>query len=169
MNTYFQQSLTQVQSEEFIADFKVTIRFVIKVIKVIFLMLTGVLILAKSFYLKLSRQDVVTEPTVCNKVDSSFIFNTLENIGSVDSSLNEKAVYLPLEKDREISNSEVAIVDLINNELSNNNFTKESQLKTMKAAELKELCVGYGISYKNKSQAVLAILQKEQSMMKQLT
>ncbi|KZL49348.1 hypothetical protein A2T98_13090 [Nodularia spumigena CENA596] len=38
----------------------------------------------------------------------------------------------------------------------------------MKAAELRELCVGYGISYKNKSQAIVSILEKEQSMLDEL-
>ncbi|KZL49349.1 hypothetical protein A2T98_13095 [Nodularia spumigena CENA596] len=101
MNTYFKQSLVQVQSEEFISDFKVTLRFIIKVIKVIFLLLTGVFVLAKSFYLKLGRQNVVAEVTVYNNLDNSLI---------------EVAINSPLEVIEEITNSEAAVVELTNTE-----------------------------------------------------
>ena len=176
MNTYFKQSLVQVQSEEFIADFKVTIRFIIKIIKVIFLLLTGVFLLVKSFYLKSGRQDIVAETTVCNNLDNSLTLvegdrTTSEDIILVDDTLdnlvNEGAVYLPVEEDREITVTESAIVELTNSESAE--VSRQSQLKSMKAAELRQLCAGYSISYKNKSQAVVAILDKEESMVKELT
>ncbi|MDB9376126.1 hypothetical protein [Nodularia sphaerocarpa] len=186
MNTYFKQSLVQVQSEEFIADFKVTVRFIIKVIKLLFLLLTGVFVLAKSFYFKVSRQDVVAEVTVCNNLDNSLTLvegdrTKLEGIISVDDTLDnsliEVAVNPPLESKEEITNGEFATDKLTNEEAAVVEFANEeaavqvsrqSQLKSMKAAELRELCVGYGISYKNKSQAIVSILDKEQSMLDEL-
>ncbi|MDB9374058.1 hypothetical protein [Nodularia sphaerocarpa] len=172
MNTYFKQSLVQVQSEEFIADFKVTVRFIIKVIKLLFLLLTGVFVLAKSFYLKLGRQNVVAEVTACNNLDNSLTLvegdrTKLEGIISVDDTLDnsliEGAVVSLVEVDREITNNEST------NDKSAVQVSRQSQLKSMKAAELRELCVGYGISYKNKSQAIASILEKEQSMVDELS
>lgn len=143
---YFNQALIEVQSQEFADDFKVTVRFISRLIKLLFLLLTAIFTLCKFIYLKISRQRV-KEADFCFKQS---LLTSVESDRTVNDSTSDSTTEDNLQEQQTDSvdrQKKLAICDY------------KKQLKLMKAAQLRKLCTDYFISYKNKQQAIQALLQ----------
>jgi hypothetical protein len=157
--TYFNQALTEVQSTEFTEDMKATVRFIFRLIKLLFLLLTAIFTLCKFIYLHFSRQGMINqEGDLYFKQET--LLTSIESDRTVNDSIPVSNPYLTkVEDNLQQEQSEGTL--LASTDKVNNTVDRQKKLKLMKAAQLRKLCTDYFISYKNKQQAIEAILQFE--------
>ena len=153
MNTYFQQSLTEVQSEQFIADFKATVRFIFRLIKLLFLLLTAIFSLGKLFYCKLSRQKVINQESGLYFKEET-LPTSLESDRTVNDSISDSTTEDNLQQEQ----SEGTLMVTKN---KTDSVNRQKELNLMKAAQLRKLCTDYSLQYQNKQQAIGAIFKFE--------
>ena len=153
MNTYFEEALIVVQSEQFANEFKSTVKFILRLVNLLFLVIAGLVILVRGFFCRQPKglmetnhestdEGVITE---ASNVETDNTNSILENQTKVISTNN----YVDL------------TVEDINNQSDNDKSIRQKQLKQMKAAQLRKLCTDYSINYQNKQQAFTAILEFE--------
>jgi hypothetical protein len=167
MNTYFQQSLTEVQSQEFASDFKATVRFIFRLIKLLFLLLTAIFNLGRKVYCKVSKQN--TEVTLAGLPLTESLTNLPIDqpladlpVGELiaESSLTESTLDSnpTVEDNLQQEQSEGTLVVTTN---KTDSVNRQKELKQMKAAQLRKLCADYSLQYQNKQQAIRTIFQFE--------
>jgi hypothetical protein len=186
MNTYFEEALTVVQSEQFANEFKSTIKFILRLVNLLFLVIASLFTLVKEFFCrqlgvvdckeKLSLKEEklsLKEETLPNQITG--LMET--NDESTDKDINDGVITEASNVDTDNTNSilenqtEVIStendVDLtvggINNQSEKNKSARHKELKQMKATELKQLCGAYSIEYKNKPTSIEALLEYEYS------
>jgi hypothetical protein len=157
--TYFNQALIEVQSQEFADDFKATVRFIFRLIKLLFLLLAAIFNLCKFIYFYFSKQGVINqEGDLYFKQET--LLTSLESDRTVNDSIPDSNPYLTKVGDNlQQEQSEGTL--LASTDKVDNTVDRQKKLKQMKAAQLRKLCTDYFISYKNKRQAIDAILQFE--------
>jgi cytoskeletal protein RodZ len=168
MNTYFEEALTVVQSEQFANEFKSTIKFILRLVNLLFLVIAGLFTLVKEF---LCRQLSLKEETLPNQITG--LMET--NDESTDKDINDGVITEAsnvetdntnsiLENQTEVISTENDVdltVEDINNQSDNDKSIRQKELKQMKAAQLRKLCTDYSLQYQNKQQAIVAIFQFE--------
>ena len=139
MNIYFQETLTEIKSEEFISELKATGSLVLRLLRLIFLLLGSLAIFIRDVYVS-NFTNAIEERESDNFIVEQEIEDSLSNPDK------EQPLMLPAPKS---SISEVTTVN------------RPAQLKSLKAAGLREIAEAYSISYQNKSQAIQDILKFE--------
>jgi cytoskeletal protein RodZ len=145
MNTYFQEALMVVQSEQFSNEFKSTLKFIIRLVNLLFLVIAGLFILVRGFFCRQPKPkqltEVIEDSNESTNEDSNDV-GTLEEQPTSDSTLENQA---------EVNSTEV------------DKSVRHKELKLMKASQLRQLCGAYSIGYKNKLTAIESILDHEYS------
>ncbi len=168
MNTYFQQSLTEVQSQEFASDFKATVRFIFRLIKLLFLLLTAIFNLGRKVYCKVSKQN--TEVTLAGLPLTESLTNLPIDqpladlpVGELiaESSLTESTLDSNPTVEDNLQQEQSEGTLLASTDEVDNTVYRQKQLKQMKAAQLRKLCTDYSLQYQNKQQAIRTIFQFE--------
>jgi hypothetical protein len=157
--TYFNQALIEVQSQEFADDFKATVRFIFRLIKLLFLLLTAIFTLCKFIYFHLSRQGMINQEGELYFKEKTLL-TLLESDRTVNDSIPDSNPYLTkVEDNLQQEQSEGTL--LASTDKVDNTVDRQKKLKQMKAAQLRKLCTDYSLQYQNKQQAIGAIFQFE--------
>ncbi|MFM2063936.1 MAG: hypothetical protein RLZZ507_3607 [Cyanobacteriota bacterium] len=138
MNTYFQEALMVVQSEQFSNEFKSTVKFILRLVNLLFLVIAGLFILVRGFFCRQPKHKQLTEVTENSNESTNEDSNDVETLEEQDISDSS------LENQTEVDKS-----------------GRHKELKLMKAAQLRQLCGAYSIDYKNKLTAIESILSHE--------
>jgi hypothetical protein len=158
MNTFFEEVLTVVQSEQFANEFKSTIKFILRLVNLLFLVIAGLFTLVKEF---LCRQPKGLMETNHESTDEGVINEEALDEGINVETDNTNSI---LENQTEVISTENDVdltVEDINNQSNNDKSIRQKELKQMKATELRKLCADYSLQYQNKQQAIGAIFQFE--------
>lgn len=151
--TYFNQALIEVQSQEFADDFKAIVRFIFRLIKLLFLLLAAIFNLCKIIYLHFSRQGMINQ-----EGDLYFKQETLLTSIESDRTVNDSTSDSTTEDNLQKQQTEVTLLVTTN---KTDSVDRQKKLKQMKAAQLRKLCTDYSLQYQNKQQAIGAIFQFE--------
>ena len=160
MNTYFEEALTVVQSEQFANEFKSTIKFILRLVNLLFLVIAGLFTLVKEFLCRQPNQITGLMETNDESTDKDINDGVITEASNVETD-NTNSI---LENQTEVISTENDVdltVEDINNQSDNDKSIRQKELKQMKAAQLRKLCTDYSINYQNKQQAIRTIFQFE--------
>lgn len=177
MNTFFEEALIVVQSEQFANEFKSTIKFILRLVNLLFLVIAGLFTLVKEFLCRqLGVYDCKEELSLKEETLPNQITGLMEtNDESTDKDINDGVITEAsnvetdntnsiLENQTEVISTENDVdltVEDINNQSDNDKSIRQKELKQMKAAQLRKLCTDYSLQYQNKQQAIGTIFQFE--------
>ncbi|MCC5631708.1 hypothetical protein LC613_28740 [Nostoc sphaeroides CHAB 2801] len=174
MNIYFQETLTELKSEEFISELKATGSLVLRLLRLIFLLLGSLAIFIRDVYIYLTKaieeqqlDNLSIEQIATDNLNSELFINlTLDNeqeFTLLELTTIKEPLMITAPKEATAPTTDSELVEAVNVPTTIKQ-SRKAQLRLLKAGDLKQLTNSYLLNYQNKSQAIQDILNYEATL-----